>query len=600
MQEVFKYLLNVNPTTGYVAEVSGLNTLAVTAGSGQVSVASGVALVNGTIYVNDASLNVSVSTPASATRIDRIILRWGSVAATVRAVRLAGTEGGAAPSLTQNSTTYEVSLAQISTTTGGTITVTADQRGFLASSALRGATDASTIEWDTTNKYLKVKSGGITGTQLNQTSISYPGQLLLGKTGGASASAVYLSAAAPAYGWNATGAGSNAKIWDMPANNTTLSIRAVNDAENSVSSALVITRSGVTVTSVALTGTAISFTGSTAVTGTFSTSGAATLASASITGAATVGTTLGVTGASTLGSTLAVTGAATLSSTLAVSGTSTLGDIATAGQFASTKTGGSTSSAVLISASGPAIGFVATGGSTDAKRWDIAGNSNTLAIRAISDDNGTVTFPIIVTRSGTTITSVALNGTTIAVTGAMTVSGSLTASGTITGNVTGNLTGTASAIADGAVSTAAKLASNVVTTAKILDANVTNAKQADMTAATIKGRASGAGTGAPTDLTALQALTIVGGAVGGMILAGRQGGSASDWSTSGSTNRTLTAAYMQVGTVDTGGSSSVTVTFPTAFSQPPVVVTGQRFCRRVALHFSSYRDYGDISGKHGG
>ena len=38
---------------------------------------------------------------------------------------------------------------------------------------------------------------------------------------------------------------------------------------------------------------------------------------------------------------------------------------------------------------------------------------------------------------------------------------------------------------------------------------VTNAKQADMTQATIKGRASGAGTGAPTDLTATQATAIL-------------------------------------------------------------------------------------------
>jgi hypothetical protein len=56
------------------------------------------------------------------------------------------------------------------------------------------------------------------------------------------------------------------------------------------------------------------------VTGTLSSSGAATLASAAVTAALTVGTTLGVTGAATLSSTLAVTGAATLSSTLAVTG----------------------------------------------------------------------------------------------------------------------------------------------------------------------------------------------------------------------------------------------------------------------------------------
>ena len=57
--------------------------------------------------------------------------------------------------------------------------------------------------------------------------------------------------------------------------------------------------------------------------------------------------------------------------------------------------------------------------------------------------------------------------------------------------------------------TDAKLASNAVTTVKILDANVTNAKLANMVQATIKGRESGAGTGVPVDLTAAQARTIL-------------------------------------------------------------------------------------------
>jgi len=49
-----------------------------------------------------------------------------------------------------------------------------------------------------------------------------------------------------------------------------------------------------------------------------------------------------------------------------------------------------------------------------------------------------------------------------------------------------------------------------VTTAKIVDANVTNAKLANMAQATVKGRASGAGTGAPTDLVASDLFTILG------------------------------------------------------------------------------------------
>ncbi len=68
-------------------------------------------------------------------------------------------------------------------------------------------------------------------------------------------------------------------------------------------------------------------------------------------------------------------------------------------------------------------------------------------------------------------------------------------------------------LADSAVTTA-KIADANVTTAKILDANVTYAKLIDQAAATVMGRASGAGTGDTTALTAAQLITILLGADG--------------------------------------------------------------------------------------
>lgn len=53
------------------------------------------------------------------------------------------------------------------------------------------------------------------------------------------------------------------------------------------------------------------------------------------------------------------------------------------------------------------------------------------------------------------------------------------------------------------------LADGAVTTVKVADDAITNAKAANMAQSTIKGRASGAGTGDPTDLTATQAATII-------------------------------------------------------------------------------------------
>jgi hypothetical protein len=68
--------------------------------------------------------------------------------------------------------------------------------------------------------------------------------------------------------------------------------------------------------------------------------------------------------------------------------------------------------------------------------------------------------------------------------------------------LTGDVTATAG-------SNATTIAANAVTTAKILDANVTLAKLADLAQATVIGRASGAGTGVPTALSAAQLSAIV-------------------------------------------------------------------------------------------
>jgi hypothetical protein len=64
-------------------------------------------------------------------------------------------------------------------------------------------------------------------------------------------------------------------------------------------------------------------------------------------------------------------------------------------------------------------------------------------------------------------------------------------------------------LADDAV-TSAKIADGAVVEARIADGAVTNAKLADMAQATIKGRAAGAGSGDPADLTSAQGKAILG------------------------------------------------------------------------------------------
>lgn len=116
-----------------------LNSLAVTGSSSPVSIASGQANVYGYWYENDAATTFAVASPVSSTRIDRIILRAnmtesahadGQAAKTVRIAKLTGTEGGAAPALTQNASYWEIPLAQVTITTGGVITLV-DQRSYV-------------------------------------------------------------------------------------------------------------------------------------------------------------------------------------------------------------------------------------------------------------------------------------------------------------------------------------------------------------------------------------------------------------------------------------------------------------------------------------
>lgn len=114
------------------------------------------------------------------------------------------------------------------------------------------------------------------------------------------------------------------------------------------------------------------------------------------------------------------------------------------------------------------------------------------------------------------------------------------------------------------------LAANAVTTTAITDANVTNAKLADMAQSTIKGRASGAGTGVPTDLSATQATALLNALVGdsgsggtkGLVPAPSSGDAAAGkflkadatWATPTGTGSLINIQILKTGTTYTRGT----------------------------------------------
>ncbi len=143
-------------------------------------------------------------------------------------------------------------------------------------------------------------------------------------------------------------------------------------------------------------------------------------------------------------------------------------------------------------------------------------------------------------------------------------------------------------LADGAVDTAARLASDVVETAKIKDLNVTEGKLAAAVAAKLvtsgnsHDHLGGDGAAIPAggladgsvDTTARLANDVVDDTkVGNRVpaLTRRQGGSATNWSTPGTTAYTPTAVRMQAGRCEAAGAQLV-INFPVAFSAYPLVL----------------------------
>ena len=153
------------------------NSLAVSGTSSPVSVATGAAVVYGFPYENTSAVSLTVPTPTIGTTGHRVVLRANWTARTVRIALVSSSNGVATPpALTQSAgTTWEVSLATLSITTGGVITVT-DTRAYahfatrLDRSQVDGLgagripfaastgrlTDSAALTWDTANERLGV------------------------------------------------------------------------------------------------------------------------------------------------------------------------------------------------------------------------------------------------------------------------------------------------------------------------------------------------------------------------------------------------------------------------------------------------------------
>ena len=121
---------------GVVFGATGFSDMAPTSPSANTArIANGIAWNQGTWYESDANVDFTIPTPATSSRIDRIVLRKSWANQTIRLTRIAGTEGAGAPTMVQTfGTTWDVPIAQFSITTGGAITVIDDRVNLALSS----------------------------------------------------------------------------------------------------------------------------------------------------------------------------------------------------------------------------------------------------------------------------------------------------------------------------------------------------------------------------------------------------------------------------------------------------------------------------------
>lgn len=111
----------------------------IASGGSNVDVKIGVALVNGTLYETDAAVTVTVAANAAGNpRIDTVVLRVDYTAQTCRVVLKQGTAAAspARPSLTQNTSLWEMPIADIAVANGFSSIVqrdVSDRRRFMHS-----------------------------------------------------------------------------------------------------------------------------------------------------------------------------------------------------------------------------------------------------------------------------------------------------------------------------------------------------------------------------------------------------------------------------------------------------------------------------------
>jgi hypothetical protein len=250
-------------------------------------------------------------------------------------------------------------------------------------------------------------------------------------------------------------------------------------------------------------------------------------------------------------------------------------------QYVATAAGSASSGGFYVNSTNPGMGWNESDQATDEKMWDFSINAKTLLLRTVNDAlNSATTILTIVRGAGIAIASFTINT-------ALTLAAALTGtSATFSGQVKSTQAGGGSSsgvYVDAASPGLAWRESDQATDEKLWDMSVEGkvmslrtVNDASNSVANIMQVTRGSGTAVSS--IALGANTTISGTLTANqtpTYVGRQGGSATDWNTSGTTGYTPTVVKMQSGAIDAvmvSGAVSFAITFPVAFTNKPIVV----------------------------
>lgn len=127
-EELNRYFDNIY-ASGVSIDDSGNMTLAVTSSGSGLSVAPGFAILKGFWFFAGETNSLQITPDANYSRTDRVVLRLDLASSTVQLALKTGAASGTPvpPELTRSESVYEISLAQVTITKAGVVTIT-DER----------------------------------------------------------------------------------------------------------------------------------------------------------------------------------------------------------------------------------------------------------------------------------------------------------------------------------------------------------------------------------------------------------------------------------------------------------------------------------------